>query len=478
MQASNFKQALQIKNMKAKHQITDIPQNLGRDIMEWIINAYPGMVAVIDGKDGLDSIFTYNTGKFSNLQQNQSLFMELAAKALEKYREEHAKELSDDKLLRIDTIVKRLVEDPAWTKVLIKAASRPELRIDERLFNSKPGQILLENGVVDLASGILRDASPEDLFTINAPINYDPEATAPEWIRVIYEIFDGDEQLIHQFHKAMGSTLSAEMPEYIFFFIGKGANGKSLITDILMAILGDYSSPAPSSIIIQKPKQHISSDLYMLNGKYVVIITEIPVDGTVDEHSIKSIVGTRTSVSRAMYKDFTRVENTAKIIVSLNEMPAIKDFTMGLYRRIMLFEFKVSFLGREDTDLYDRLVSNELPGIVNWLVAGYQAFKKDGLHQTEEMLNALDHYMSLSDPLYGFIKEMIVRDPKAKTWTKDIIQAYRTWEQSSNPAIHLSDDKLYKELSKRFLAHKGKSSDSLYHGLKLKSRTSEQDEVF
>ena len=151
---------------------------------------------------------------------------------------------------------------------------------------------------------------------------------------------------------------------------------------------------------------------------------------------------------------------------------------MGLYRRIMLFEFKVSFLGREDTDLYDRLVSNELPGIVNWLVAGYQAFKKEGLHQTEEMLNALDHYMSLSDPLYGFIKEMIVNDPKAKTWTKDIIQAYRAWEQSSNPAIRLSDDKLYKELSKRFLAHKGKSSDSLYHGLKLKSRTPEHDEVF
>jgi len=478
MQASNFKQALQIQNIKAKHQITDIPKNLGRDIMEWIINAYPGMVAVIDGKDGLDSIFTYYTGKFSNLQQNQSLFMELAAKALEKYRDEHAKELSEDKLLRIDKIIKRLVEDPAWTRVLIKAASRPELRIDERLFNSKPGQILLENGVVNLASGILRDASPEDLLTINSPISYDPEATAPEWMRVIYEIFDGDDQLIHQFHKAMGSTLSAEMPEFIFFFIGKGANGKSLITDILMSILGDYSSPAPSSIIIQKPKQHISSDLNMLNGKYVVIITEIPVDGTVDEHSIKSIVGTRTSVSRAMYKDFTRVENTAKIIVSLNEMPAIKDFTMGLYRRIMLFEFKVSFLGREDTDLYDRLVSNELPGIVNWLVAGYQAFKKEGLHQTEEMLNALDHYMSLSDPLYGFIKEMIVNDPKAKTWTKDIIQAYRAWEQSSNPAIRLSDDKLYKELSKRFLAHKGKSSDSLYHGLKLKSRTPEHDEVF
>ena len=58
MQASNFKQALQIKNIKAKHQITDIPKNLGRDIMEWIINAYPDMVAVIDGKDGLDSIFT------------------------------------------------------------------------------------------------------------------------------------------------------------------------------------------------------------------------------------------------------------------------------------------------------------------------------------------------------------------------------------------------------------------------------------
>ena len=472
MQASNFKQALQIKNIKAKHQITDIPKNLGRDIMEAIINAYLGMIVVIDGKDGLDSIFVYYNGKFSNLQQNQSLFMEMPAKSLEKYSAEHAKDLSEEEILRIDKIVKRLVEDPAWTRVLIKAAARPELRIDELLFNSKANLILVDNGVVDLETGIIRDPSPSDLFTINSPIIYDLEAVAPEWERVINEIFDGDEQLIHEFQKALGSTLGAEMPENIFFFIGKGANGKSLITDILMKILGDYSSPAPSSIIVQKSKQHISNDQHILMHKRAVIITEVPVGATLDEHTIKSVVGTRTSISRGLYKDFTRVENTAKIIASLNEMPAIKDFTQGLYRRLMLFEFKVSFLGREDTGLYDRLVNNELPGIVNWLIAGYQASKKEGFCQTEEMQNALDHYMSLCDPLYSFIKEIIIEDPESKTWTKDIVHAYRDWENTANPAIRLSDDMLYKELSKHFPNRKAKSGESLYRGLRLKSSSS------
>jgi P4 family phage/plasmid primase-like protien len=459
-------------------QISVLPKNIGRDLIKVAIDLFPDRIVPLRGKDGLENILVYQNGKFSNLQQDQARLMEEVAEVFEWYAEDNAEILEKEELALIDKIVKRFVEDPPWTRVLIKAASIPEIRVDAKVFNSNPDTILFKNGVTNLLTGAIREATPQDLFSLGSDAEYGQNVPAPEFERVVSEIFQGDEEGIRTFQKAVGSTLSAETPEYIFFFIGKGANGKSLMTDILMAALGEYATPAPSSIIVKKSYQHISNDQHVLMHKRLGIITEVPANAVLDEHSIKAVIATRTSISRGLYKEFERVDNTANIIVSLNEMPSINDFSQGLYRRMMVFEFNESFLGREDFSLYDRLVTKELPGIVRWLVEGNQAFRKEGLKPTLKMQQALDHYIALADPMYAFVKECIVMDPKAKTWTKDILIAYRTWESSAHQVTSLSDQKIYLELSKRFLAQKSKSGESLYRGLRLKSDDSSEPEEF
>jgi putative DNA primase/helicase len=62
-----------------------------------------------------------------------------------------------------------------------------------------------------------------------------------------------------------------------------------------------------------------------------------------------------------------------------NHKPDIRGTDDALWSRVKLVPFEVSFADRIDLKLPEKL-RKELPGILNWAIAGCLAWQKHGLH--------------------------------------------------------------------------------------------------
>src|SRR5262249_26244215 len=109
------------------------------------------------------------------------------------------------------------------------------------------------NGTLDLRTGELRPHRREDLITKLAPVEYDPSARCPLWLKFLDRIMDGNERLVTYLQRVVGYCLTGDVSEQcLWFFHGAGANGKSTFLGTVLAMLGDYGMQAVSDLLMQK----------------------------------------------------------------------------------------------------------------------------------------------------------------------------------------------------------------------------------
>ena len=72
------------------------------------------------------------------------------------------------------------------------ARKDPRLQISAAELDANPMLLGVQNGVIDLATGELRAAQPEDYITKVCPVEHDPAAEAPLWTAFLERIFHGD----------------------------------------------------------------------------------------------------------------------------------------------------------------------------------------------------------------------------------------------------------------------------------------------
>ncbi len=86
-----------------------------------------------------------------------------------------------------------------------------------------------------------------------------------------------------------------------------------------------------------------------------------------------------------------------RVMIATNTLPKIEDPSGALAGRLVALEMKKSYYGREDHGLYDRLCA-ELPGILNWAIAGWNSLREAGKFivpkRSVELAAELDKTMS------------------------------------------------------------------------------------
>ncbi len=126
--------------------------------------------------------------------------------------------------------------------------------ISEDDWNPNKELLCCENGVVNLQTGELLDFSPEYLMIYKCPTAYQPDAEAPLWEKFMNEVFP-DKEVKNFMQVLTGYSITGETREQSFFILrGEGANGKSVFTDTLIKILGDYAYVTPHSYLYQDQK--------------------------------------------------------------------------------------------------------------------------------------------------------------------------------------------------------------------------------
>jgi putative DNA primase/helicase len=183
------------------------------------------------------------------------------------------------------------------------------------------GLLLLgvQNGVIDLRAGALREGKPSDKITQVVPIEFDPNAQCPKWLQFLDQVFikpDGkpDAELIGFIQRAVGYSLTGLGSEQcLFLCYGHGSNGKSTFLSTIRVLLGPMGFNSPFATFEKYERSSIPNDLAALEGKRLVTASETNVGSRLNEARLKALTGGDVMTARFLNKEFFEFQPKCKL---------------------------------------------------------------------------------------------------------------------------------------------------------------------
>ena len=200
--------------------------------------------------------------------------------------------------------------------------------------------LAVENGVIDLKTGKLRDGQRDDQITIHAPIAFDAKASAPTFHKYLSEV-QPDEAMRSYLQRVAGYCLTGSIEERCFFFFyGLGHNGKTILAETKARMLGQLGQPAAPKLLIKK-RDIDKAAIADIEGKRVIVTIEPNAGERLDEGFVKQFTGGDTLKGRRLYENYHEFRPAAKVILLSNNKPRVEDLTDAIWERIKLIPFEV-----------------------------------------------------------------------------------------------------------------------------------------
>lgn len=312
------------------------------------------------------------------------------------------------------------------------ARQRPEIVDLLDRYDQQPYLLAVRNGVLDLASGQFRAGQHEDRLRLRADCEFDASATAPRFQQFLLEIFDGDADLISFMARALGYSVGGSNAEQVLFIAhGGGANGKSTLINVVRRLLGDYAKTIQPETLLARERAAIPNDIARLRGVRFVPTVEVEDGKKLAESLVKQMTGGDAISARFLRCEFFDFVPVAKLWIATNHRPVISGTDWAIWRRIVLVPFKVTIPPEQrDKELEEKLIA-EGPGVLNWLLAGFQAWRALGLAPPQSVLAATEQYRKDMDRVGLFLKERTQQNV-GRVKCSDVYVAYAAWCKDAN----------------------------------------------
>jgi putative DNA primase/helicase len=332
---------------------------------------------------------------------------------------------------------KKLQKASVITAVLDAARTDPMLVTDLRLFDSNRDELVVHNGIVDLRAGALKPHDPKNLVRKRAGTRYDPAARCPTWTRFLVQIMRGDRAMVRFLQRAIGYTLTGHVREEVMFFAyGGGMNGKSLVANVLQALLDDYYVRVSGDFLMATPhanREGATPGMARIAGARIVMVNEVESNAMLSGQQVKVLVSTETISARELYRAPFEFDPTHKVWVRGNHKPIVRDTDFGFWRRMVLIPFLFTIdKAAADLKLQDKLLA-ELPGILRWAVDGARAWYAEGrLTMPRAVLDATAQYQSDSDVIERWLADGFKRVNGASEPAATVFNDYVAWCEAEN----------------------------------------------
>jgi putative DNA primase/helicase len=275
---------------------------------------------------------------------------------------------------------------------------------EDRSLNDHHHLICFENGMLDISegpdAGTFYPHSPDYLATQMLPYRFDEAADCPLWKATLedYHLSKSAQLQLQQF---FGYCLTRETKYAKALLLkGDGADGKSVILNILRAIIGEENCSAVQMSRLEDPFERAT-----LYGKLLNISTEEN-KGIFGSAIFKSAVSGDLMNASFKHKDFFQFRPYAKHAFASNFFPNVSDTSDGFYRRLLAIKFTRQFAEHEQDKNLEKKLLNERSGICNWAIAGLISLREmDGFAKSEESLEFLGEYRRHNNPVLSFTQE-------------------------------------------------------------------------
>jgi putative DNA primase/helicase len=373
--------------------------------------------------------------------------MRLAKSAVDKLFDEAAN--IEDETLR--TAMRKFAlasQSCARLTAMVKLAESelPIVLAHERL-DADPMLLGVKKGVMELGTGKFRDGRCEDYITKQCNVAYDSDAPCPEWLAFQKKITNGNDELIAYKRRLFGLLLTGMVVEIL-----DGANGKSTELETIHELLGDYAHAADASLLISaKERGGATPEIVALNGKRALFINETNESDHLNESRVKYLAGDDMLSARDLFEKPINFRPTHKPLLRTNHKPKIRGTDLGIWRRIHYVPYLVTIAeGEKIFQFRQKKLAPELPGILNWCLAGLKDYLTQGdLKPPPLVSDATREYRQEMDTVGQWIDRIC--EPSligAHLFLKEIHEAYAKWAMAEISWV-ASKQKLAEELRQR-----------------------------
>lgn len=338
-----------------------------------------------------------------------------------------------------------------------------DLDANPYLLNVKNGTLVLDAGDVEGADGgvLFRPSASADMMTRQCAVEFDPTADCPKWRKFLAEC-QPDKSIRVFLQRWAGYWLSGLTIEQALLLLwGRGSNGKSTYVDTAGYVLGSYAASLPfASLLYDERKRggEATPDIARLPGRRFVRASEPETGVRFSEAMIKALTSSEAVPARHLHRGFFEFYPQFKLALSFNPKPDIRGVDEGIWRRLQLCPWSARFVDPgsddakagwpvKDTELADKLRA-EGPGILNWMLDGWRAYREMGLAIPDPVREATMEYRQETDRLAGFLAAAVLAVEHSDEPARDVFRAYVIWCRE-NAASAISQNAFGRAMTER-----------------------------
>ena len=257
-------------------------------------------------------------------------------------------------------------------KQLVSSSGLPvQEKTKEVKINLQNGTFVCRNGEFEV-----RPFSPDDLLTYQLPFSYDPDAKAGKFMEFLeYVVPEKEARMV--IAEYIAYTFAKHLRwEKCLVLIGSGSNGKSVLIDIITALLGEKNVCHIPLSRLCEANGYYRAEI----GNYLLNACSEMGSKNSDPEMVKQLFSNDPISARSPYGKPITVTNYCRFLFSTNFI-SNKDMeqTNGFFRRFAFVPFNVTIPEwKKNPNLAKEIINEELSGIFNWVLEGLRRILEPG----------------------------------------------------------------------------------------------------
>ena len=308
-----------------------------------------------------------------------------------------------------------------------------------------------QDKVVDLNTGIIRDISPNDYVCLTTGYDY-PTKSDPivrEQVRTfLYSLWE-DWEVIEYILTILALQIhGTKKMEEFYVWTGTGGNGKSLLTDLVKHVFGNYFHSIPHACITKRNDKRDATNpaIAQARGKRYVQTQEPEDDDKLQVGVIKELTGGDMITERELFSNPVSFVAQFGLFLLCNVIPKLSKLDGGIKRRMVIIFFPFQFVD-VPFESHHRQGNNQMKTMI----------AKSDAWRNEMILMLLETYKKTCGPTHKIVKPKWITE-----YTDDYIienDSVKAWLQENYETGLDLKDKRFKlrgeDLRKRFLEETG-----------------------
>ena len=276
-----------------------------------------------------------------------------------------------------------------------------------------------------------REHSPESYLTTCLGVRYDPDAECKLFDSTLASIFakaDEPEEMVRHIWEIFGYIIQPlkNIPAW-FILHGSGANGKSVIMDVLTALVGPTAT-LPRSVHDFAGGNNAHA-LASFPGKLLLLDDDADTSIKLPEAWLKKFAEGKMLEANPKGTDTYNFRSIATPILCANDWPIIHALNHGMLRRANAIPFRQRFVKHErDLNRARTITGMEMPGVLNSSLEGYRRLRARGdFDRPKECERAVHEWLISGNTILRFVDQCTKPVEEGYISLEEIYHEYEIW---------------------------------------------------